>query len=625
MKNKRIADLDDAQRQLIRLHKSVEEMHRALLASEADQVDILRAIPADLKASARNLIHYLALRQLDLRELQRDLSALGLSSLGRCEANVLASVERIMIALASLAQLETAGPAYRPPVDHRSGPELLVQHANVLFGPEPSGRSARIMVTLSRDIVDDGQLVERLFDAGMDLARINCAHDDEQTWLAMIRAIRTASGRRRRGCPILMDLAGPKVRTGAIATGVNVVTWSPLRDRRGGMQQPARVELVADGAPPPEGRWDAWLPLDARILAECRPGDHLRFVDTRGKHRRLSIGAVNGRSVEAHATATAYVESGLAIHLVRSRRVIGTASIGPLPATEEPLLLSVGDILLVTAAQEPGRPARRNARGTVIEPASIPCTLPEVIADIRQGEHVWFDDGKLGGVVRSVDDGRLRVEITEGKQGGTRLRSDKGINFPDSQLTVGCLTSKDLEDLRFARVHADLIGLSFVRLPEDIAKLIAALGRGRRRPGIVLKIETPQGFANLPGILMRGLSAGPIGVMVARGDLAVEVGFARMAEVQEEILWLCESAHVPVIWGTQVLESLAKKGMATRAEVTDAAMSVRAECVMLNKGPFIVEAVRFLADVLTRMRSHQSKKRTLLRRLAVTQQAAARG
>ena len=109
--------------------------------------------------------------------------------------------------------------------------------------------------------------------------------------------------------------------------------------------------------------------------------------------------------------------------------------------------------------------------------------------------------------------------------------------------------------------------------------------------------------------------------MVARGDLAVEVGFARSAEVQEELLWLCEAAHVPVIWGTQVLETLAKKGLATRAEVTDAAMSSRAECVMLNKGPYMVEAVRFLADVLTRMHSHQDKKQTLLRRLAVSTRA----
>ena len=88
--------------------------------------------------------------------------------------------------------------------------------------------------------------------------------------------------------------------------------------------------------------------------------------------------------------------------------------------------------------------------------------------------------------------------------------------------------------------------------------------------------------------------------MVARGNLAIEVGFDRMAEVQEEILWLSEAAHMPVTWATQVLETLAKTGIPSRAEVTDAAMGERAECVMLNKGEHILDAVRFLDDILHR-------------------------
>jgi pyruvate kinase len=106
--------------------------------------------------------------------------------------------------------------------------------------------------------------------------------------------------------------------------------------------------------------------------------------------------------------------------------------------------------------------------------------------------------------------------------------------------------------------------------------------------------------------------------MVARGDLALEVGFERLAELQEEILWLCEAAHLPVIWATQVAESLAKDGLPTRAEVTDAAWASRAECVMLNKGPHIVDAIRFLNDVFSRMHQHQDKRTPLLRRLSIS-------
>ena len=79
--------------------------------------------------------------------------------------------------------------------------------------------------------------------------------------------------------------------------------------------------------------------------------------------------------------------------------------------------------------------------------------------------------------------------------------------------------------------------------------------------------------------------------MIARGDLAVEIGLARLSEIQEHILWICEAAHVPVVWATQVLERLVKDGAARRAEATDAAMGQRAECVMLNKDPHQVEAI----------------------------------
>ena len=137
--------------------------------------------------------------------------------------------------------------------------------------------------------------------------------------------------------------------------------------------------------------------------------------------------------------------------------------------------------------------------------------------------------------------------------------------------------------------------------------------------GIILKIESRQGFDQLPFTLLTALRHHPVGIMVARGDLAVEIGFERLAEVQEEILWLSEAAHIPVIWATQVLETLAKTGMPSRAEVTDAAMGVCAECVMLNKGEHIVEAVRFLDHVLHRMQAHHLKKRSMLRRLAVAE------
>ncbi|MCX5758586.1 MAG: pyruvate kinase, partial [Candidatus Hydrogenedentes bacterium] len=160
---------------------------------------------------------------------------------------------------------------------------------------------------------------------------------------------------------------------------------------------------------------------------------------------------------------------------------------------------------------------------------------------------------------------------------------------------------------------------SFVQRVSDIGMLQKELeshvGDRARTIAIVAKAETAASVKNLPDLIIHAAGKQPFGVMIARGDLAVEIGYQRLAEIQEEILWLCEAAHVPVIWATQVLETLVKDGVPSRAEITDAAMAERAECVMLNKGPFLVDAVTILDDVLIRMQAHQVKKTHQLRAL----------
>ena len=197
-------------------------------------------------------------------------------------------------------------------------------------------------------------------------------------------------------------------------------------------------------------------------------------------------------------------------------------------------------------------------------------------------------------------------------------RQERLWKLPDTHLQLPALTAKDDEHLQFAACHADMIGLSFANHESDVQALIERLQTfDAPLPGIVLKIETRRGFERLPSMLLTAMRHASFGVMIARGDLAVECGYERLAEVQEEILWLCEAAHCPAIWATQVLETLAKQGTPSRAEITDAAMGHRAECVMLNKGPHINEALRVLDDILKRMDAHQSKKRAMLRALKV--------
>jgi pyruvate kinase len=273
---------------------------------------------------------------------------------------------------------------------------------------------------------------------------------------------------------------------------------------------------------------------------------------------------------------------------------------------------------VLTRRNEPGRDAVRDGDCRVIEPARIHCTLEIAFEQVEPGQTVWFDDGKIGGIVRANDGEEIVAEITHTGPAGAKLQAEKGINFPDTRLRMPALTSKDLADLEQVATIADMVALSFLRDSEDVTQLNDALAAlGAEHLGVVLKIENREAFENLPRILLASLRSPPAGVMIARGDLAVEVGFERLSEVQQEILWLCEAAHVPVIWATQILEGLAKKGAPSRAEVSDAAMSIQAECAMLNKGPNIVQTVRVLDGIIARMDDHYTKRRATLRKLSV--------
>ena len=263
-----------------------------------------------------------------------------------------------------------------------------------------------------------------------------------------------------------------------------------------------------------------------------------------------------------------------------------------------------------------GRQATYRKTGELITPAQISVSLPQILDHAKPGEPVWLDDGKIGGVFRTVDSDFATVEITQARPEGERLGAEKGINLPETRIDIAALTPEDLEALKFIVQHADLVGYSFVRTESDVHQLLDQLEElGGQHLGLILKIETRKSFDNLPNLILAAMRTRSLGIMIARGDLAVECGYQRLAEVQEEILWISEAAHIPVIWATQVLETLAKKGMPSRSEITDAAMGERAECVMLNKGPYLVTAVSVLADILTRMQAHHEKKSSMLRQL----------
>ncbi len=583
---------------------------------------LLDAVHPSYKDSARNLVHYLALRRHDLRPLQLRLAALGLSSLGRAEANVLATVDAVLDVLHRLTQSPCTEAAQQVAVvDFSQGQQLLAAHTAVLLGPPAAGRAVRIMVTMPSEAAHEYTLVHNLLQHGMNCMRINCAHDDAAAWAGMIANLRRAERALGRTCRVVMDLAGPKLRTGPLEPGPAVVRIHPQRDVYGKVSAPARVWLTSETDPrvPPTAA-DASLPVAEEWLAQLRPGERVRCIDARGGKRTFDIVDVNRDGCWAEAAKTAYIVPGTVL-----RHEGGKAAVANLPARENALSLNQGDLLVVTRDQKPGRPATFDSEGRVLTPAQVGCTIPAVFDRVRAGESIWFDDGAIGGVVEKMEPDRVRVRITRTHLGGTKLRADKGINLPESNLELEAMTAKDIEDLAFVARHADVVELSFANTARDVELLQQRLQATEgRQPAIVLKIETRRGFENLPEMLLTAMRWPSCGVMIARGDLAVECGFERLAEVQEEILWICEAAHIPVIWATQVLENLAKEGMPSRAEITDAAMGHRAECVMLNKGPHVLEAMQVLDDILRRMQDHQAKKRAMLRHLRLADALAAK-
>lgn len=610
--------LETDEERAARLIAELMRIRASMLALEARFMDHVADLAPSRQESARNLLHYLAFRQFDLRDLQDDLAMLGLSSLGRAEAYVLASLDRVLAMLHLIVGV-LWHPEPPPAIGFADGARLLEVRTSALLGAAPYPRTIRIMVTMPSEAAHDGKLVRDMLEAGMDCMRINCAHDGPEARAAMVHHLRKAERDLGRRCKVLMDLGGPKLRTGPVS-GPELIKCRPQRDLWGRVVAPARVWLTAveTGGTSLEAA-EITIPLPGSFLADVEVGDRIAFKDTRGAKRAFSVTAVEPDGCWAETVQTCYVGSHMPVHLRKAHagsKAVRKARVGVLTSVNPSMLLKVGDSLTITREMRPGHAVTTGDDGTTVAPASIGCTLSEIFDDVRIGERVWLDDGKIGGVIRAVHSDRLDVEIVHARPTGSRLRADKGINLPDSDLRLPALTEKDLHDLESVCKLADMVGLSFVRTADDVSRLQQLLTEhGASRLGIVLKLETRRAFEHLPQLLLAAMRTDGVGVMIARGDLAVECGFERLAEVQEEILWVCEAAHVPAIWATQVLETLAATGLSTRAEITDAAMGERAECVMLNKGPYVVDAIRTLDDILQRMQGHQRKGVARLRQL----------
>lgn len=581
-------------------YESVRARTLAIIGSLQDETvqrqAAISAVLARHSESAINLAHYIGLRKRDVHRLQLELAALALSSLGRCEGHVLDTLQRIGTWLGA--------PPSQPPAQlgWLQAETLLHDNTRALFGPKPPERHVYIMVTAPDAREVEAEWADEILRAGTDVLRINGAHEAPGDWARIVGVFRERAAALGRAVRIFVDLPGPKLR-GEIHRCEPMVLHLPrIKDSRGRTLSPIRVDLV--------GRYGggSQLPVPVRWLEGLRRGDSIRFKDAGGRARELRIQEVTPVGIRAECLQSLYLTAGLKLAWYRRGKLRGRGVVGEWPTQPSDLLLSPGDVVLLN---DDGQCAEENANVLV-------CPEPAVLESVQVGERVIMDDGKLEAVIESISPNGLRCRILHALKSPTRLRSGKGIAFPDSDLSLNALGPQDEIALAFALDHADGVEASFVNNAQAVRLLTEKLHAAAKPSfGMVLKIETRQAMRNLPEILFEALRYHPVGLMIARGDLAVEMSFERLAEMQEEVLWFGEACHLPVIWATQVLDTLAHTGVPTRAEVTDAAMSMRAECVMLNKGPHLSAAVRMLADIIGKMEAHQYKKRALYRPLHV--------
>ena len=601
----------------------------ALDAASSEFADAIAAVHPSMRASAANLAHYLALRRIDQRPLQMELQSLGISSLGNMETNVLPHLDAV---LWSLRAMSGSAPVPAVPTHAASKPHAVLQHhARAVLGPLPQ-LGTRVMVTLPSDAATDAAVVDGYLRGGMSLARINCAHDSPAAWRAMAAHVRAAEARQGRRALLTFDLPGPKMRVGRIEPGPAVVRAKPARDQLGRPVAAAAIVLHCEGSQPPSAADAAIpsacvpvaLPLDGggdALLAQARVGDSIVVrSDARARRRVFRVALVRPlRFVVACSDATTYFVPGTTLALRpwrRRQRKGGDAAVarvaGSLPRQPGALRLGAGDVLLVRRGDDVAR--------AVPGGAALSLPVPRLFACIRPGHRLLLDDGKLAGVVAEVarDGDAFTVRITHAaaRPGRTAsLREHKGVNAPDSNLDAPAMDEEDRASLAHVlALRPDAVSLSFVQRAEDVLAAHEAL-RAHPHVALILKIETAAAFERLPELLFAGMRRPGLALMLARGDLGPEVGWARLSEVQEEVMMIAEAGHVPLVYATQVLESMIRTGVPSRAEVTDAASAARAEATMLNKGPFVERAMALLQDICTRLAGHQHKRMHLLRRL----------
>lgn len=612
-------------------------LDKVLIQSAYDDIEIIRSSMLEVRnqvdenepryKSLLNLYQYLRLRDDDWTQLQEKLFLLSLSSLGRSYSHISASLDtlhdQLAIALGKNEISEEMVDSFHH-LNIQDSITIASRNAQNLFGGQASSmlskQSTSLMVTLpSNAMENDGSLIRKLVESKVKIFRINTAHDTPSYWKEMADLIleMNKSLDEKEKVKIFVDLAGPKIRTGKIAksdlpimVGSNKVA-KELLIYHGDEESKAESKDIQSLKNIP-----AQIVVNKHFYKKFENNSVIKVKDMNGKKAKITVKIKYDDYSICEIDKKVFLDKSSFLKYDKQETTIKNI----LPQTQI-IRVFVGDELVITQSDLLGRPALLDDKQNIVEPAIINCSYLGVIENVKVGEKVYIDDGKVGlKIVKKLED-RIYCQVISAKQNGVVIKEEKGINFPSTYIKVPALTELDKINLDFVIDFADSVSLSFCQSAQDVKELQDVLHKyGKDEIGIIAKIETKQAVSKIPEVLTQLLKSKNSGVMIARGDLAIEVGFENLAYIQESLLNICNAAHIPVVWATQVLESKMKNNLPSRAEITDAAMSSRAECVMLNKGPFAFGTIDVLTKILHEMHKIFNKNRQLLRRETIWEQ-----
>ncbi len=549
-----------------------------------------------------NMQDFLTLKKDDLRSLQVELMMQGLSSLSRSHMHLLYTIEHELELLGCMLDKEESAKydAISPLDAHRQ----IEERGAFIKGQKEKNA---VMLTLPSNASEDINFRKVLHKESITAVRINTAHDSPEIWKEMAKMVKNINQKYREACPlkIYVDLAGPKIRTGEIKKRTEPFRIC-TKDMKTFMLVPATGNIThlidEEGA-----HRSAVIAVDDEFYGHLKHADMIEINDHDRKTRFYKIDTWTRDQCTVKCGKKVEISSQTELKIQQDKRQYRITTPINFKMVPEEIRVFEGDKIVLSG---------KTALGHVVENADFKAIVSlkmdkHLFGYLKEQDRVYIDDGKIKLRVIEQREDELLCRVERANVSGKVIKEEKGINFPDSSLDIAAITEEDKENLQHIVGFADIIGISFTQTQKDV-QMLKELLRDNNHIAIVTKIETNQGVHNLPHILSALSTWHNSAVMVARGDLAIEVGFENLAAVQGEIFDLCEAAHTPVIYATQILENLMKKNLPSRAEIIDASISHRADCVMLNKGPFAQRTIEVLEKIIASMQPNFYKSQPLL-------------